>query len=122
MVLFLSDRFQVRIPRVKMGRNSQRGFYRRSSSLISIGRQCEPWVVAHEFAHHVDQLKYTTLQKEWHSESYYLSLLQVITALGVENYPWEEEYRQLRRWAERDGYLGTPHAPVRFRALDLCPA
>ena len=55
-VLFLSSHFETSIPTMVMGKDSARGFYRpRCNGYISIGRKAKPWVLAQEFAHHLNQ-------------------------------------------------------------------
>lgn len=106
---FLTHRFQVRGPRIHFTGRGGRGHYQATRiGTLCYAKIVEPWLVAHEFAHHLDRCRNFTGRRgkrEWHSESFYSNLKQVIAAFGIANYPWAIEYRQLARWAKRDGLI-----------------
>ena len=110
MVRFLASRFDIRMPKLQFnGRGS--GSYDPASETIYLSKPAEKSTIAHEFSHHLDEVlnnktgkAYQTVSRKWHSESFYFNLRRVVEALGM-NYPWDQEYKQVRRWARRDGLL-----------------
>jgi hypothetical protein len=110
MVRFLASRFDIRMPKLQFnGRGS--GSYDPASETIYLSKPAEKSTIAHEFAHHLDDVRNnrtgTVLWKayrEAHSRSFYFNLRQVVEALGMD-YLWHQEYKQVWRWARRDGLL-----------------
>lgn len=103
MVRFLSGRFGVRMPRLRFtGRNPHSGLYTTWDSSITLAPQTRPRCVAHEFAHHLDT-SVNGYNKE-HSRTFYSNLKHVVSALGMD-YPWQDDYLQIERWAKQDGLL-----------------
>lgn len=107
----LSEACNVRPPRISFtGRTNRRGFYRTKSKTITVGKWTQLWILAHEFAHYLDHIENGTgcrvmhNDHEWHSQGFYYKLRRVARMIGGE-YPWDKEYKQLRRWAanEKDG-------------------
>jgi len=72
---------------------------------IHVPQFVRPWVLLHEFAHVLNH-RVNGVKAEAHDESFYHNLLRVLDAFGESRtgYPWAGEYRQLHRWAKRDGY------------------
>lgn len=109
LFLFLVSRFPSRHhPRLVFGaRSGGRGFHSPGRNIIHLCRKSEYWIVAHEFAHWLDhEINGNGAGGECHSQSFYHNLLRVIDAIGWarSEYPWAKEYRQLSRWARRDGH------------------
>jgi len=108
LFLFLCDRFPSRRhPRLVFGtRSGGRGFHSPGRNILHLCRKTEYWIVAHEFAHWLDhETNGNAAGGEYHSESFYHNLLRVLDAIGEGRtaHPWGREYRQLVRWAKRDG-------------------
>ena len=112
-IRFLSWQFGVQAPKVRFNGRKGSGHYKRHG-VLCLAKRVEPWLVAHEFTHHLDRcLNFNprTYWREWHSESFYFNLRRVISALAIRDYPWATEYKQLARWARRDGLI--PKEPTR---------
>jgi hypothetical protein len=132
MLVTLSGIFAVRRPRLKKGRKGYRskgnsGHYYPLTHSITLGPECEAWVVAHEFAHYLYHLTrippkprradldyafkaYQWRRRnlghgigEWHGQAFYHCLRHVLEALGeAELYPWNREYRTIKAMAAKD--------------------
>lgn len=107
LIALLSEACGVMPPRISFtGRKLWRGVYFPSKQLIRVHRRSQLWVLAHEFAHHLnhdhDGLGVVANDREPHSERFYYKLKRVIRTLDIAEYPWRREYKQLARWAKRD--------------------
>lgn len=110
LVELLADACGVTAPRIQFnGRRLWRGVYFPSRKLIRVHKRTQVWVVAHEFAHHLDHehngLRKLMNDREPHSQGFYYKLRRIIRILDVPDYPWHLEYKQLARWAKRDAGL-----------------
>lgn len=121
LVLWLTKHFgyPVRLGFTKALKRHLHGWYTPGrKGTIRVSRKTKVWIVCHEFAHHLDEqinhkrlpiganrklVKVGPSMQEGHSESFYRNLLRVIEAVGIKDYPWQKEYRQIARWAKRDG-------------------
>jgi hypothetical protein len=121
LIRFLAQRFIVKMPRLHISnRSANHGTYSSRRNRICLSRNAETWVVAHEFAHHLDKIRNgETYHRRlylpgthwrrphtkdiWHGEGFYYTLRNVIEAIGCVDYPWTREYKRLARWARRDG-------------------
>ncbi len=114
LVSLLSEALHVRPPRLSFtGRQVWRGRYRPSTKTILLHKsKTLIWIVAHEFAHYLDHIEtgrniaMQSNDKEWHSQGFYYKLRKVISTMDMPDYPWRSEYKQLARWAAKDGLRG----------------
>jgi hypothetical protein len=127
LVRFLAARFNLGVPRIKItNHKANHGTY--FNNLLRLSADAELWVVVHEFAHHLDEeinggfyrarlyaqaatgkiqvrFRRPHTQAILHGEGFYFGLRRVIEAAGCQDYPWRAEYKNLSRWAERDGLI-----------------
>jgi hypothetical protein len=123
MLLFLAHRFGLKPVRFRItNRSANHGTY--FPNMIRVSRNAEAWVVMHEFAHHLDReinggvyraylygeingMRYRRphTQALHHSEAFYFNLKRIVGAIGCADYPWTKEYKQIKRWAVRDGLV-----------------
>ena len=121
LVRFLSHQFDVKVPFLSISnRQANHGTYFSKRSRICLSRNAEVWVVAHEFAHHLDKVINGEAYRQrlylpgtrWrrphtkdicHSEGFYNNLKRVVEVMGCMDYPWADEYKQIARWAKREG-------------------
>lgn len=125
LLRFLAERFGERRPRLTISnRQRNHGSYHPRQNRIVVSRNAEAWVMLHEFAHYLDKLINGAIHKQrlygfastphsifrmpntrdiWHGDSFYHNLRRVVEAAGCNDYPWTKEYKQIARWARRDG-------------------
>jgi len=105
----LSRRFGVAEPRVLFlhrrlgcGRYYPPGWGGGPKGTISLCNRPDDVVLAHEFAHHLHELNMTRDDRhleDWHGRGFYHWLRNTIAMMGLDGYPWEDEYENLKEWA-----------------------
>lgn len=112
MIEILTELTGVVQPRLSTtGRNFRgSGFYKPEVKTIVVGRVTEPWILVHEFAHHMMHEAFGRIRvgrrDQPHGEGFYYKLRRVTALVGGE-YPWDEEYKTIQKYARRDGLLLT---------------
>lgn len=110
LIAYLNSRFPARRKaRARFTRFHKTNHASAWGRTMTFSQMPKVYVVLHEFAHVLDQRVNPYAHHhshEWHTESFYHNLLRVLDALCEPRhaYPWQKEYRQLYRWAKRDGY------------------
>lgn len=108
----LAAYFEVKAPAVVMTPGCGTSWYRPLFKRIEVRLMSNEDTVLHEFAHHLHVIRLPR-DKGHHNEAFYWCLRHCIAAVGMKDYPWQQEYKIVQRWARRDGLIEPRLGDVR---------